>query len=75
LERKPLTEHELQELGRVQRLVQGGSHYDVLGITLSASKEDIDAGYHPSSVTGTPTGSSTGIWATPSCCWMRTSLR
>jgi curved DNA-binding protein CbpA len=46
LERKPLTEHELQELGRVQRLVQGGSHYDVLGITLSASKEDIDAGYH-----------------------------
>jgi len=46
LERKPLTEHELQELGRVQRLVQGGSHYDVLGITLSASKEDIEAGYH-----------------------------
>ncbi len=46
MERKPLTEHELQELGRVQRLVQGGSHYDVLGITLSASKEDIDAGYH-----------------------------
>jgi len=46
LERKPLTEHELQELGRVQRLVQTGSHYEVLGVTISASKEDIDAGYH-----------------------------
>ena len=46
LERKPLTEHELQELGRVQRLVQSGSHYEVLGVAISASKEDIDAGYH-----------------------------
>jgi curved DNA-binding protein CbpA len=46
LERKPLTEHELQELGRVQRLVQSGSHYEVLGVTISASKEEIDSGYH-----------------------------
>lgn len=45
MDRKPLTEPELAELARVQRLVQEGTHYDVLGLPGSTTREAVEEAY------------------------------
>ncbi|MSP57039.1 MAG: tetratricopeptide repeat protein [Myxococcales bacterium] len=46
MERKPLNELETQEILRIQAVAQRGTHYDALGLDLSARKEDVEGAYH-----------------------------
>ncbi len=46
MERKPLNELETQELHRIRAASQVGTHYDVLGVDISASKDDVEGAYH-----------------------------
>lgn len=46
MERKPLNELEKQELTRIHEASRVGTHYEVLGVDVSATKEDVDGAYH-----------------------------
>ena len=46
MERKPLNELETREILRIQSVTQEGTHYDALGLDLSALKEDVEGAYH-----------------------------
>ena len=46
MERKPLNELETQEIARIQEATREGTHYEVLGVDLSATKEDVEGAYH-----------------------------
>lgn len=45
MDRRPLNEEELAELARVQRSVQEGTHYDVLGLPGSTTREAVEEAY------------------------------
>lgn len=46
MERKPLNELERQELARIHEASRAGTHYDVLGVDVGATKDDVEGAYH-----------------------------
>jgi len=46
MERKPLNELETEELTRIHQATSVGTHYEVLGVDTTATKDDVEGAYH-----------------------------